>query len=68
MTTTLLGEIKKRQMKFIWHMLTKKEMEYLLLTGKIDVKKSRRRPRQMYLQSIAQRFRDFMHRTDPCCH
>ena len=41
-------------MEFVGDVLRKKEMECLLLTGKIDGKKSRGRPRQMYLQSIAQ--------------
>ena len=54
MTRRLLGEIKKRKMEFIRHVLRKKEMECLLLTGKIDGKNSIGRPRQMYLQSIAQ--------------
>ena len=46
-TRRLLGEMKKRQMEFTGHVLRKKEMECLLLTGKIDGKKSRGRPRQM---------------------
>ena len=46
--------MKKRQMEFIACMLQKKEIECLLLTGKVDVKKSRGRPRHIYFQSIAQ--------------
>ena len=50
----LLGEMKKRQMEFIRLILRQKAMYCLLLTGKIDGKESKVRPRQMYLQSISQ--------------
>ena len=64
MTRRLLGKISKRQVDFIGHMLRKKEMECPHLTGKTDGKKNRGMPRQMYLQSIAQRFRDLVHSAD----
>ena len=70
MTRRLLGEMKKRQMEYIGNVLRKKEMEYLLLMGKIDGKKSRGRPRQMYFQSVAQElgisFTGLIHAVNDC--
>ena len=40
--------IRKRQLQFLGHVMRSEGMENLILTGKIEVRGSRERQRQMY--------------------
>ena len=52
MERTLMKTIRKRQMQFLGHLYRQKGIEHLALTGKIEGKRSRGRPRTTYLQSL----------------
>ena len=49
----LIPTIRKRQLLFLGHIIRKEGLEELALTGKIDGRKGKGRPRNMYLTSIA---------------
>ena len=48
----LLQTIKKRKMTFLGHVMRRKGIENLSLTGKVEGKKARGRQRIMYLSNI----------------
>ena len=48
----LIRTIRKRQMQFLGHLNRQKCIEHLALTGKIEGKKSKGRPRKTYLNSL----------------
>ena len=49
---SLINTIRKRQMKFIGHVYRNRGLEHLGLTGKIDGRRSRGRPRETYVDSL----------------
>jgi len=66
---TLMNTIRKRQLEFLGHVIRKKEMEHLTLTGKIEGKRSRGRQRRTLLDSLVEitpdkRKLDFIHLAD----
>ena len=50
----LLSTIRKNQLSFLGHVMRKEGLEELALTGMINGKRGRGRPRMMYLRSIAE--------------
>ena len=48
----LLGTIRTKQMGFLGHIMRQQGLENLSLTGKIEGKKSRGRPRQKYMDGL----------------
>ena len=51
-TPELLKLIKSRQMSFVGHIIREGKVEHLILTGKIPGKRSRGRPRMMFLDNF----------------
>ena len=51
----LLKSIRKRQMEFFGHVMRREGLEHLAVTGKIERKKGRRRPRVGYWLDGVQR-------------
>ena len=49
---SLLGEIRKRQMDFLGHVLRREKIEHLCLTGMFEGRRARGRPRVKYLDTI----------------
>ena len=49
---SLIKSIRKRQMQFIGHLNRHKGLEHLTLTGKLEGKRGRGRPRITYLESL----------------
>ena len=49
---SLIKTIRKRQMQFLGHLNRHKGLEHLALTGKIEGKRGRGRPRVTYLESL----------------
>ena len=49
---SLIKTIRKRQMQFLGHLNRHKDLEHLALTGKIEGKRGRGRPRVTYLESL----------------
>ena len=48
----LVGEIRKRQLNFIGHIIRREKVEHLCLTGRIEGRRSRGRQRTKYMDSI----------------
>ena len=48
----LVSSVRKRQMRFLGHVMRQQELENLSLTGKIEGKRPRGRPRQKYMDGI----------------
>src|ERR1041385_1911783 len=49
----LVINIRKRQLKFLGHIMRKEDLEEIIVTGKIDGKRSRGRQGLMYASSLA---------------
>ena len=49
----LLRAIRKRQLKFLGHVIRKEELEHLCVTGKISGKRSRGRRRLAYIAGLS---------------
>ena len=49
----LVTKIRKRQAKFVGHVIRRNQLEHLVTTGKFDGKKGRGRPREKMLDSLA---------------
>ena len=49
---TLLMIIRKRQLKFLGHIMRKNGLEELILTGSVDGKRSRGRQREKYFTNL----------------
>ena len=49
---SLNKEIRGRQLGFLWHILRRREIEHLSLTGKFEGRRARGRQRQKYLDRI----------------
>ena len=49
----LLKSIRKRQMKFFGHVMRREGLEHLAVTGKIEGKKGRGRPRVGYVKALS---------------
>ncbi|XP_075253241.1 uncharacterized protein LOC142345043 [Convolutriloba macropyga] len=58
---SLLKEIKRRQLRFLGHVIRKGELETPSLSGKIDGKKSRGKERALFLQQFLERPNDIKH-------
>ena len=54
-TRTLINSIR-RQLKFLGHVMRQQNMENLVMTGKIEGRRSRGRPRQKYLDCLGNGF------------
>ena len=48
----LMKSIRQRQMRFLGHAMRQQEMENLCLTGKVEGKRGRGRPRTKFLDSL----------------
>ena len=48
----LLSSVRSRQMRFVGHIVRREELEHLSLTGKIEGRRPRGRPRQKYLDGL----------------
>ena len=48
----LLGTVKRRQLQFLGHIVRAEEVENLILTGKIEGKRSRGRQRYSYMNNV----------------
>ena len=48
----LLSSVRSRQMRFVGHVVRREELEHLSLTGKIEGRRPRGRPRQKYLDGL----------------
>ena len=55
-TRQLINQIRKRQIEFFGHVIRNKELENIIVTGKLDGKRSRGRPRMTYLNSLSRWF------------
>ena len=55
-TRTLINTIRRRQLKFLEHIMRQENMENLVMTGKIERRRSRGRPRQKYLDCLGNGF------------
>ena len=55
-TRTLINTIRRRQLKFLGHVMRQQNMENLVMTGKIEGRRSRGRPRQKYLDCLGNGF------------
>ena len=58
---SLLKEIKRRQLRFLGHVVLKGQLEALSLSGKIDGKKPRGKQRTLFLQQFPGRPNDIIH-------
>ena len=58
---SLLKEIKRRQLRFLGHVIRKGELEALSLSGKIDGNKARGKQRTLFLQQFPGRPNDIIH-------
>ncbi|GFR85197.1 endonuclease-reverse transcriptase [Elysia marginata] len=52
-TRQLMTKIRKRQAKFVGHVLRRNQLEHLVTTGKFDGKRGSGRPREKMLDSLA---------------
>ena len=52
-TRQLMTKIRKRQAKFVGHVIRRNQLEHLVTTGKFDGKRGRGRPREKMLDSLA---------------
>ena len=52
-TRQLMTKIRKRQAKFVGHVIRRNQLEHLVTTGKFDGKRVRGRPREKMLDSLA---------------
>ena len=52
-TRQLMIKIRKRQAKFVGHVIRRNQLEHLVTTGKFDGKRGRGRPREKMLDSLA---------------
>ncbi|GFO17385.1 retrovirus-related pol polyprotein line-1 [Plakobranchus ocellatus] len=52
-TRQLMNKIRKRQAKFVGHVIRRNQLEHLVTTGKFDGKRGRGRPREKMLDSLA---------------
>ncbi|GFR70818.1 RNA-directed DNA polymerase from mobile element jockey [Elysia marginata] len=52
-TRQLMTKIRKRQAKFVSHVIRRNQLEHLVTTGKFDGKRGRGRPREKMLDSLA---------------
>ena len=50
---SLIKNILQRQLSFLGHIMRKENIEHLVVTGKIEGKKSRGRPRLTYISSLS---------------
>ncbi|GFS23500.1 hypothetical protein ElyMa_006978700 [Elysia marginata] len=48
-----MTKIRKRQAKFVGHVIRRNQLEHLVTTGKFDGKRGRGRPREKMLDSLA---------------
>ena len=55
-TRQLINQIRKRQIEFFGHVIRNKELENIIVTGKLDGKRSRGRPRLTNLNSLSRWF------------
>ena len=53
-TRQLMTKIRKRQAKFVGHVIKRNQLEHLVTTGKFDGKRGRGRPREKMLDSLAE--------------
>ena len=58
---SLLKEIKRRQLRFLGHVIRKGELEALSLSGKIDGKKAKGKQRTLFLQQFPGRPNGIIH-------
>ena len=49
---SLIKNTRQRQLSFLGHIMRKEKIEHLVVTGKIEGKKSRGRPRLTYISSL----------------
>ena len=54
----LIKMIRKRQAEFIGHIMRKEGLEEIIITGKIEGKRGRGRPRLIYLTSLSKWMQD----------
>ena len=52
-TRKLMNKIRKRQAKFVGHVIRRNQLEHLVTTGKLDEKRGREGPREKMLDSLA---------------
>ncbi|GFR73391.1 transposable element Tcb1 transposase [Elysia marginata] len=52
-TRQLITKIRKRQAKFVGHVIRRNQLEHLVTTGKFDGKRGRGTPREKMLDSLA---------------
>ena len=52
-TRQLMTKIRKRQAKFVGHVIRRNQLEHLVTTGKFDGKRGRGRPTEKMLDSLA---------------
>ncbi|GFS18544.1 eukaryotic translation initiation factor 3 subunit F [Elysia marginata] len=52
-TRRLMTKIRKRQAKFVGHVIRRNQLEHSVTTGKFDGKRGRGRPREKMLDSLA---------------
>ncbi|GFS01066.1 endonuclease-reverse transcriptase [Elysia marginata] len=52
-TRQLMTKIRKRQAKFVGHVIRRNQLEHLVKTRKFDGKRGRGRPREKMLNSLA---------------
>ena len=50
---SLLKKIRRRQLEFLGHIVRKENLEHLIVTGKIEGKRSKGRQRQTYIDSLS---------------
>ena len=55
---TFTQTIRKRQLKFLGHVMRKEGLENLVLTGKIEGSRGRGRPRETYMSSLCKWMRE----------
>ena len=48
----LVGEIRRRQMNFVGHIIRSEKLEHLCLTGRVEGRRARGRQRVKYLDSL----------------
>ena len=50
--SNVISDISKRQITFVWHIMTKDKLEYLAVTGKIVGKRARGRRRMLFTDQL----------------
>ena len=53
LTRSLVNRIRKQQATFVGHMLRRKGLEHLVITGKIEGRRGRGRQREQIIDSLA---------------